>query len=65
MRTGRIARAPDLRDNLSCADDLPCYDVQLTAMSIARIRINRGVVNQNLIAVAVAEIGGNDNLPVE
>ena len=65
MRTGRITRTADLRDNLSCADYLPCYDVQLTAMSVARIRINRGVINQNLIAVTVAQISGNDNLSVE
>lgn len=65
MRTRRIARTADLRDNLPCADDLPRRHVQSTAMSVARVGINRGVINQNLVAVAVSEIRGNDNLSVK
>ena len=65
MRSRRIARAPDLRDDLSRLDDLPRRHVQSTAMGVARVRINRGMINQNLVAVAVVKICGDNNLSVE
>ena len=65
MRSCRIAGAPDLRDSLPRADDLPLRDVQNRAMSVAGIGVNGGVIDKDLIAVAVIEISGNDNLPVE
>lgn len=65
VRTRRIARAADLRDNLPRADDLSRRDVQGTAVSVARVRVNGGMVNQHLVAVAVAEIVRDDDLPVE
>ena len=65
MRSRRISRATNLRDNLSGTDDLPHNDVQSTAMSVARVSVNGGGINQNLIAVAVAEIFRNDNFPVK
>lgn len=63
--TSRIAATADLRDDLSSFDDLPSRHVQNTAVSIARISVNRGMINQNLVAVAVIEIISRDNLPVE
>ena len=65
VRSCRIARAANLRDNLSCRDELPRRDVQGTAMGVARVSIVGGVINQNLIAVAVAQVVGDNNLPVE
>ena len=60
-----ITGAADLRDNLSGRNELPRRNVKRRAVSVARVAVNRRVINQNLIAVAVAEIVRNDNLPVE
>ena len=65
MRSRRITCTADLRDNLPCSDDLPRRNVERRAMGITRVSVNRGVINQNLVAVAVAEIFRNDNLSVE
>ena len=65
MRSRRVASTANLRDNLPSIDDLPRRHVQGTAMSIARVSVNGGVINQNLVAVAVAEIVRYDDLSVE
>ena len=65
MRSGRVAAGADLRNNLPRRDHLPCRDVERRAVGVARVSVNGGVINQNLIAVAVAEIFREDNLPVE
>lgn len=65
MRTRGIAGATDLRDNLSGSDRLPRRNMKGRAMGVAGVSVKRGVVNQDLIAVAVAEIVSNDDLPVE
>lgn len=65
MWPSRIASTANLRDNLSRFNDLPRRHVQSTTMSVARIGVNRRVINQNLVAVAVAEVVRDYDLPVE
>ena len=64
MRSCGIAGTTDLRDNLPGIDELSRRDVQGATVGVARVGVNGGVINQHLVAVAVAEICRRDDLPV-
>lgn len=65
VRACRVAGAADAADHLSRIDVFACADIDVREMAVARVAIKAVVVDEDLVAVAVTEVSGLDDLPVE